>query len=69
MTSEQSARAYQQFAAARAAWWNTPGRSAFRPPELADFDGSDPLDESPQSERAAKKKKPALNTQPSTLNS
>ena len=69
MTAEQSARAYQQFTTALGAWWNTPGRSAFRKPELADFDGSDPLDESPQSERAAKKKKPALNTQPSTLNS
>jgi hypothetical protein len=54
MTNEQSARAYQQFTAALAAWWATPGRHAFRKPELADFDGTDPLDESTDSERAAK---------------
>jgi hypothetical protein len=73
MTNEQSARAYQQFTAALSKWWATPGRHAFRKPELADFtedrkaetgdrkeEDSDPLDESPQSERAAKPtKKPA----------
>jgi hypothetical protein len=60
MTTAQSAKAYQQFTKALAAWWATPGRHALRKPELADFDGTDPLDESPQSERAAKPtKKPA----------
>lgn len=59
MTSEQSALAYQEFTKALAAWWNNPGRHAFRKPELADFDGTDPLDESPQSERAARGKKAA----------
>lgn len=60
MTSKQSALAYQQFTKALAAWWNNPGRHAFRKPELADFDGTDPLEESPQSERAARGKKTAL---------
>jgi len=61
MTTAQSSRAYQQFTAALAKWWATPGRHAFRKPELADFDGTDPLDESPQSERAARgKKAPSL---------
>lgn len=60
MTTEQSAKAYQQFTKALAVWWAMPGRSQVRKPELADFDGTDPLDESPQSERAAKPtKKPA----------
>lgn len=59
MTSEQSALAYQQFTKALAAWWATPGRCHVRKPELADFDGTDPLEESPQSERAARGKKAA----------
>jgi hypothetical protein len=73
MTTAQSAKAYQQFTKALAAWWATPGRHALRKPELADFDGkpesgdripesaeADPLNESAQSERAAKPtKKPA----------
>jgi len=71
MSTEQSALAYQQFVRALADWWNNPGRHAFRKPELADFSipesgeripesgeaAADPLNESPQSERAAKPRK------------
>lgn len=37
MTTPDPATAYQQFAAALAKWWETPGRSRLRKPELADF--------------------------------
>lgn len=62
MTTDLARNAYKSFAAARNAWFALPPAQRAQTPEprLADFDGNDPFDESPQSERAAKPtKKPA----------